>query len=217
MTIKTSIIKMSDESKRFKVEAPYHPDFPARAKNLGGKFNGENKAWYFDPRDEERVRAMLREIYGTDGETMTDMVTIHVPMAATGTYSDDACWVAGRCIAKRSGRDWPVQLGEGVVLISGGFPARGGSAKYPALHYENDTVLEIRDVPHPAAEKAKSKFPSIKILAADAGRHQAPDAEKRLKELVTRKEALEKELAFIDEQIKVLTGLQQLQEVSSGA
>jgi DNA repair protein RadC len=50
------------------VTAPFHPDFPARARMLGGAWDGARKAWLFDPRDAERVRTLCREIYGTDND-----------------------------------------------------------------------------------------------------------------------------------------------------
>jgi hypothetical protein len=53
------------------VKAPYHPDFPARARNLGGNWHAPPQTWHFDGRDLERVRALCLEIYGTDGTPET--------------------------------------------------------------------------------------------------------------------------------------------------
>lgn len=56
--------KISDASVKIKL-APYRSDLPIRVKALSGKFSEQSQCWYFDPRDEERVRALAIEIYGT--------------------------------------------------------------------------------------------------------------------------------------------------------
>lgn len=122
------------------VKAPFSPDFPAPARDAGGNWNGD--VWTFDVRDESRVRALCREIYGTDGavaETVT-VRTSNIPW-------DKTMFAYGRRVAHRPSRDERVRLGEGVVIIEGGFPPSGGSVKNPRLDPEQGTVLEIRDVP----------------------------------------------------------------------
>ncbi|MGE0257299.1 MAG: DNA repair protein RadC [Alphaproteobacteria bacterium] len=46
------------------VSSPYNPQFPARARELGGIWDRGRSVWLFDPRDEERVRALCEEVYG---------------------------------------------------------------------------------------------------------------------------------------------------------
>jgi hypothetical protein len=48
------------------VTTPLHPDFPARARMLGGAWDGARRVWLFDPDDAERVRGLCRDIYGAD-------------------------------------------------------------------------------------------------------------------------------------------------------
>ncbi|HEX4185032.1 MAG TPA: DNA repair protein RadC [Stellaceae bacterium] len=52
---------------RIVVGTPYHPNFPARARLLGGDWDALRHVWIFDAREDERVRSLCREIYGTDG------------------------------------------------------------------------------------------------------------------------------------------------------
>lgn len=52
---------------RIAVTSSYHPDFPARARMLGGEWNGARRVWLFNAAEEERVKALCREIFGTDG------------------------------------------------------------------------------------------------------------------------------------------------------
>jgi DNA repair protein RadC len=50
------------------VSSPYHPNFPPRARSLGGIWDTARRLWVFDASDEDRVRSLCREIYGTDGQ-----------------------------------------------------------------------------------------------------------------------------------------------------
>jgi DNA repair protein RadC len=49
------------------VSTPYHPDFPARARMLGGEWDAARRVWIFSAGEEPRVRMLCREIYGTEG------------------------------------------------------------------------------------------------------------------------------------------------------
>lgn len=122
--------------------APYHPEMPAKARAIGGKWQPSNKNWAFDIRDEQRVRDLACEIYGTDG-TPTQTVTVHLAVQ----YYGQTLYFAGREIAHRPSRDSSVRLGHGVIVIAGGFDSRGGSVKNPRLDTKDGTILEIRDIP----------------------------------------------------------------------
>jgi DNA repair protein RadC len=51
---------------RIAVSSPYHPDFPARARMLGGEWDPGRRVWLFDATDGDRVRKLCQEIYGTE-------------------------------------------------------------------------------------------------------------------------------------------------------
>ncbi|MFH8411007.1 hypothetical protein ACH4FX_40490 [Streptomyces sp. NPDC018019] len=122
-------------------------------------------AWNFDARDEGRVRALLREIFGTDGtETDGDMVTVRVRLADHMVGRNRAEF-AGREIAVRPGRRRPVRFARGVVLIEGRLPGAGGSARYPEINAGDDGVVEIRDLPRGALEV--EDVDSYEIVADD--------------------------------------------------
>lgn len=144
------MIKIKTVGKKVQVVSPYHPNWPKKAKNLGGRYDGS--AWEFDVRDEERVRALCREIYGTDGSSV-DLVTVQIDMDKAHGASGKSWFRFGREILSRTGRDVDVRLGHGVVLLAGGFKASGGSARYPAIDDPKPgTVLEVRDVPRALVE-----------------------------------------------------------------
>jgi DNA repair protein RadC len=59
-------LSIVEEEGRIAVSSPYHPNFPARARTLGGIWNAARRVWVFDAADHDRVRSLCREIYGTD-------------------------------------------------------------------------------------------------------------------------------------------------------
>jgi len=146
-----SDVKIVKNESKVALTSPFHPDLPARAKNLGGKWDGDKRVWTFDARDEERVRQMCREVYGTDG---TPMQTVTIRMRLDGSQPQ-TIWQFGREIVTRPGRDERIRLGDGVVLIEGAFAASGGSRQYPAIGIlKAPVVLEVRDVPLEMARMA---------------------------------------------------------------
>ena len=58
---------VEEEDGRIAVSSPYHPNFPARARTLGGIWDTARRVWVFDAADNDRVRSLCRDIYGTDG------------------------------------------------------------------------------------------------------------------------------------------------------
>lgn len=131
------------------VQTPYHPDFPKRARELGGNWNGVQRLWFFDVRDEVRVRDLVKECYGTDG-TPSVVVTVRseIKHVAAG---EQQLFLYGREVARRWDRDSRVRLGEGCVVVAGEFGESGGSRNHPRLGDCTGVVLEIRDVPLAAA------------------------------------------------------------------
>jgi len=61
-----SLSIIEEEDGRIAVRSPYHPNFPARARSLGGIWNAARRIWVFDSADHDRVSALCREIYGAD-------------------------------------------------------------------------------------------------------------------------------------------------------
>jgi hypothetical protein len=147
-------ITRNKEARRVYLASPYHPDMPSRAKQIGGKWEGTSKRWRFDERDELRVRELAVEIFGTDGDDGAELVTLRVKIDDLAR-GQRVLFIAGREVAKRFHRDIDPQLGDGVIVVEGGFDDRGGSMKYPLLDPQPFTVLEVRDVPRPLAEQVE--------------------------------------------------------------
>jgi DNA repair protein RadC len=60
-------LSIVEQDGRIAVSTPYHPNFPARARMLGGEWDAARRVWMFDAGDEARVRRLCQEIYGADG------------------------------------------------------------------------------------------------------------------------------------------------------
>lgn len=138
---------------RLYATTPYHPTMVACSRRLHGTWNGSS--WEFDPRDEDRVRELVRDLYGTDG-TPCQLVDVRINVrqwykhSPAGSGDARTLYFAGREVCHRPSRDARVKLGDGVVLIAGEFFSSGGSVRYPRLDVESlkeDVVVEIRDVP----------------------------------------------------------------------
>ena len=60
------LVIVKEENGRIAVSSPYHPNFPPRARGLGGIWDTARRVWLFDAGDHDRVRSLCREIYGAD-------------------------------------------------------------------------------------------------------------------------------------------------------
>ena len=60
-------VSVVEQDGRIAVSSPYHPNFPARARSLGGIWDARRRVWVFDAGDHDRVRSLCRQVYGTDG------------------------------------------------------------------------------------------------------------------------------------------------------
>lgn len=155
-------ITITQTSDRLIVDSPYTPEWPAAAKKIGGKWQPDTKTWSFDVRDEAAVKALLGEHYGwIDGNTET----VDLRLTIEDHYSiTNPLRVAGRMIARRPARDAEVRLGDGVVIVDGGFGSSGGSARYPDLFGREangatpTVTLEVRDFPASAVEMIPEDF-----------------------------------------------------------
>ena len=142
-----TMIDVTIEGGGVALQSPYHPDLPSMARRIGGRW--DRNAWRFDCRDEDRVRDLARDIYGTDGADGARIVDVEIIVHCEIVAQRAGVYFAGREIARSFGRDSGGRLGEGVLQLEGDEPQSGGSAA------NWTTVLapgryEIRDVPEPA-------------------------------------------------------------------
>ena len=152
-------IRIDKSGDRLTLQAPDHPHLASKAAQLGGRKQGGG--WSFDAGEEKGVRKLARQLYGTDGtERETASLRVDLSLFGEGSLGEEGeAWLAGRRIARRAAFDGPVELGEGVKLVSGGFGVWGGSRAHPALDARYGTVVDIEGVPRGAADLAAERYP----------------------------------------------------------
>ena len=138
-------VKIEKKDGKIFVESPYSPELPEAAKRLGGKWDGSR--WVFDGRDIDRVKSLYLDLYGEDGVTKPELVTVRVTcLEDWESEYGTGLFLFGRMVARGFGRDSGAKLGDGVILLNGELDT-GGSRKYWYTIAMEGTVLEIRDVP----------------------------------------------------------------------
>jgi len=146
------MIKISKMADRLYVRTPYHPQFIEYAHNLHGCWEAKQKVWCFSSRDEERIRQICHEIFGTDGDDEPLLVTVRVDLDAIKVDGDEL-YLCGRQVLRKLYRNLPPLLGEDVIVYKGSLKKHGGSRGYPKITWEPGTWLEIRNVPLTLAQK----------------------------------------------------------------
>ncbi|HQP51908.1 MAG: hypothetical protein KBH82_10275 [Syntrophorhabdaceae bacterium] len=106
------------------VKSLYNSEFVSKAKLMGGKW--DNNCWRFNALNENLVRDLCIEIYGTDGDTVPDVVTVEVEISDSGD-TGPVCF-CGWPIARAYGRDSGAKVSDNVVLLDGTVKS-GGSVK----------------------------------------------------------------------------------------
>jgi len=146
-----AIVTLEKRGTKLAVRSPYSALFVSKAKEFGGKWDGEDTTWTFDIRDEARVKDLCVRYYGSDGVT-DDVCTLRV--AFTRDVGADACpfTVFGRVVARARGRDSGAKLGDGVICLAGRARS-GGSVKNWQTVLTGGTVVLIRDFPRARAEE----------------------------------------------------------------
>lgn len=128
---------------------PYNAMFVDLAHRLNAKWN--KPAWVFDARDEHRVRKCCMELFGEDGVSVSEKVTLRIEWPGGGCSSRDGIYILGRVIAMASGRDSGARVGEGIVTLKGGFGS-GGSVKNWETRVDYGTIVLVRDMPKDAVD-----------------------------------------------------------------
>ena len=186
-------MRIWNNGKKICVVSPYNALFIDGARKLGGKYNTHipENGWTFDPRDEERVRDLCMDVYGSDGEH-EDLCTLRVEFIAEDNSHTSPLTVHGRKIASAFGRDSGAKLGDGVILISGHFSS-SGSMKNWYTTARPGTIVLVRDFPRKRAL----------TLPSDATRVYSVYEEENteLTKLKKEKERLENLLKEVNERI----------------
>lgn len=197
-------VNVKIEGNSIMVKSPYDKTFISEIKRLGGKWDAPY--WVVDIRQEERVKEILRDVYGEDGAVTSSEDEDMVDLKLTGCAWDNAEAVnemrlGNRLIAARRMRDAAVYFGNEVTCIAGKFKASGGSSKYPLVAPEDPDALvfEVYNVSRNLYNKVKDRE-GVSLLS-DTNPSKT-EKEKLLEEkakLLVRLKEIESELAKITE------------------
>jgi len=191
-------VNLTVNNGQVKVQTPYNAEFVTKAKNLGGKWDTLSKSWIFNESVLDYVKEILIQIYGVTGETTYETCTLIVKNYSA-EIMNNAVVLFGCTIARASGRDTGVSLGDGIVWINGKKES-GGSTKYWKTIVENAT-FEIQDFPI-----ERTKFQDVqKAIAEGWVEIKGAAAQKRSREEIESEIAdLKEKLAKLEEELNNL-------------
>ena len=151
-----STVSIQKNGSEISITSPYHSLWVAFCKRRNGKWR--NSAWVLDARDESAVREALLKYFGTDGIASAPTCSLRVTFVSAESVYCGPVAVAGRTIARASGRDSGARIGDGVIFESGK-PTSGGSAKNWTTVIKEGSVALVRDFPLATAEKLIADHP----------------------------------------------------------
>ena len=161
-TVRTVNINRNESAGTVTVQAPYHEGFVGKARNMGGKW--QSPFWVFDIRNEDLVRQACINCYGTDGQGVIDTVTLKVSLDSGYYRLKSAITLCGRTIARAFDRDSGARLGDGIVLLTGGFFSSGSMKNWATEVSADGATVLIHDFPKIRVEDAKNESEYITIL-----------------------------------------------------
>jgi hypothetical protein len=146
-----STVRITRTDSQIKVASPYSPDLPARAKTISGRWDRDSAVWAFPIAAEQQVRDLYMDVYGEWDDVPTDTVTLICECdSGAGEYTGSLT-LAGRVIARASGRDSGAKTADGVIVLSGGFTS-GGSVKNWRTVCRDNTAFKVLNVPRAKAD-----------------------------------------------------------------
>ncbi len=211
---------LGNDQQYIAVKSPYHPELPVLAKQTGGKWDSSGNVWYFDRRIESRVKDLFLRVYHEWNEIENPVnLIVDVTRAraqSTPNLNNDfqswhgtgqaSLWVGGRLIAERRGRDYSVKTGNGVILLTGGWPNSGGSVKNVSLATKEGTTVEIMDMPGVVAARLIKAHPDI--FSLDTGLKSNPVKVSEAKKILSeaKKRFGKENVTSLGQAISLLTG-----------
>ena len=164
-------MKIETKDGKAYISAPYNPDFVARIKAMGARWEASSRCWVVREDAIDAARAAMMAIYGENDETpAAERVTLIVHAVDGADALRGAITLAGKTIAKAFGRDSGAKIGDDVAFITGA-PYSAGSAKGWFTVIPADAMFEVYDVARSKAEEAIAHPPKgfeIRIKGGNA-------------------------------------------------
>ena len=148
MTKKANIVDFSPiiSSGEVAISTPFNRDFIQSIKKMGGVFRRDNKVWVIkdDPEIVSAAKELCLDIFGSDGDTATQTITVR----ATGDITDynSAVCVGAIPVARAFSRDSGAVICEGATLLKGEVDSCG-STKNWRTRVKEGAVIRVEDFP----------------------------------------------------------------------
>ncbi|UOG50897.1 hypothetical protein [Leptospira noguchii] len=159
------MIKTIIKDDQIRVFVDYNTEFIEKAKNLNGKWEPIEKSWSFKLKDHEELKNVLRNVYGEDGESLTEFVNIKI-LAKDNIISYDKGGVTlkGREIARAYNNT--VKLGKTVKMITGSIDYAGNS-KHLNTRIEKNSVFIIENFPKLLLDQIDDRFELLESIPSE--------------------------------------------------
>lgn len=193
------MVKTNEKNGVFEMITPYNKDFISRIKTIGSaKWSPSKKCWTVAEEDAKQAKKILMEVYGEDGDTVPEEVTIRIRFTDDVEKTHEPVTYAGKVLARAWDRDSGARVGDDVVLESGKIDS-GGSRNHWKTVVAEGTVMTVKHVNKLMLEKELENDDSYGI------------------ELIEKvvKETINKE-ALIEEKEKLLDRLAEIEKLLGG-
>lgn len=128
-------IQISKSNGSISIVAPYSETNNAKFRNRGGKYD-RSSGWVFA--DAPASRELISELWGDE----SPLCVVRIPLGDAKSCGNQEM-LGGYVLASRRGRDYRVELADGVTLMEGSFCGSGGSVKNPCVTWDGDVVLHV--------------------------------------------------------------------------
>lgn len=140
------LVKTNEKNGNFEMITPYNKDFIGRIKTIGSaKWDPSKKCWTVSSEDKDQAKKILMEVYGEDGDTVPEEVTIRIRFTNDVEKTREPVTYAGKVLARAWDRDSGARVGDDVVLESGKIDS-GGSRNYWKTVVAEGTVMTVKHV-----------------------------------------------------------------------
>ena len=110
-----------------------------------GVFQQPVNAWIVRAALENKVREVLRDVFGTDGSAPANMYTMIVTAIDDIDKYHGPVTCCGKVLARASGRDSGAKVGDDVALIDGSITSGGSSKNWRSI-VKKDSVFKLLNV-----------------------------------------------------------------------
>lgn len=205
MCDKIKIVNAGDD--KIEIYSPYNPDFVAKVKAAGARWNPAAKAWMMRAADADVAREILHEVYGLDNgpDAAVNLVRVRVTALQDASALRRPITLCGRVVASAYGRDSGARVGDDVSFTCKA-PVSGGSVKNWRTVIPAGSVFVMGDVP----ENLLNELECIDSYGERVYSYEiVPDGhDEQLRKLQARREELAATLADVDAQIATLSRME---------